>query len=143
MIKFEGVIAQVDVASQRACHGSHGHRILLPSNAARKELIGLLGLPIYVSGCEGRLNVGKITEAEIRGNEIVARGTLDDEVPLTEHAAFAYEIKEVHIEDYSADVWRIASFRFSGMRLLPQSKCAYSLTGFRAAPITFLTSAAD
>lgn len=79
-VDFRGVLTVVDVASQRAPHGSHGARVLLTRAAAEKALPSLIGMALDYSpsfeGHDARRKVGVITRADIVGRNVEVGGYL-------------------------------------------------------------------
>lgn len=79
-VDFQGVLTMVDVASQRAPHGSSGHRVVLTRGAAEEGLPTLIGMALdYEPSFEGhdaRRKVGVITSAEIVERNVEIGGYL-------------------------------------------------------------------
>lgn len=77
---FRGVLTLVDVASDRAPAGAHGHRVMLTKRAAERAIPSLLGMALDYSPRfdmhDTRRKIGVITRAEIVGREIVVGGFL-------------------------------------------------------------------
>lgn len=68
-VPFRGVLAPVDVPSDRPPEGANGHRVVLSRAAAERALASLLGMALdylpALSGHDQRRKVGIITEAEV------------------------------------------------------------------------------
>lgn len=68
-VPFRGVLAPVDVPSDRPPEGANGHRVVLSRAAAERALASLLGMALdylpALSGHDERRKVGLITEANI------------------------------------------------------------------------------
>lgn len=75
-VPFRGVLAPVDVPSDRAPEGARGHRVVLSRQAAERALPSLLGMALdYVPALDGhdaRRKVGIITEADVAAVSLVA-----------------------------------------------------------------------
>jgi hypothetical protein len=76
-LPFRGVLAPVDVPSDRAPEGARGHRVALSREAAERALPSLLGMALdylpALDGHDARRKVGIITEAEIADPSFVVR----------------------------------------------------------------------
>ncbi len=79
-VEFRGVLAVVDVPSQRAPSGSRGRRVLLTKAAAERALPSLLGMALDYAPSLDRHDVqrkvGVITRAEIVGRNLEVSGYL-------------------------------------------------------------------
>lgn len=68
-VPFRGVLAPVDLPSDRPPEGANGHRVVLTRAAAERALPSLLGMALdylpALSGHDERRKVGIITEAEV------------------------------------------------------------------------------
>lgn len=77
---FRGVLTLVDVPSERAPHGSNGHRVVLPRKVAEGALASLIGMALdYAPTFErhdARRKVGVITKAEVVGRNLEVGGYL-------------------------------------------------------------------
>lgn len=140
-----GVVVLLDRPSDQAPHGSDGHRIMVPSQAARKSVKSLVGQGLnYESDLEGhapRRKVGVITAAEIVGKEIRIRGVIwKKDFPEAERLLKAHrgelgmsmELAHVTVEDTDADVWVLQDFQFTGATILKKDAAAYHLTSLAA-----------
>lgn len=68
-LPFRGVLAPVDLPSDRAPEGARGHRVALSREAAERALPSLLGMALdylpALDGHDARRKVGIITEADV------------------------------------------------------------------------------
>jgi len=144
-VPFEGILATVNAPSDRAPSGARGHRVLLTGEAAEQALPSLLGMAVDYrpdwDGHDNRRKIGILTEATIRGNNLLVRGYLyardfpDVAKAIQAHAPTAlgmsYEIADAKVEDMSAQIWRLTKVTFTGAAILLRDKAAYSSTRFR------------
>lgn len=76
-VPFRGVLAPVDLPSDRPPEGANGHRVVLSRAAAEAALPSLLGMALdylpALSGHDERRKVGIITEAEVMEASSVGR----------------------------------------------------------------------
>ena len=146
-VAFEGVLTVVDAASDRAPSGARGHRVLLTRTAAEQALPSLLGMAVdYRPGWDGhdaRRKIGLLTEAELKGANLVVRGYLyKRDFPEVAEAIAAkseqelgvsYEIADAKVEDMREEVWKLIRVTFTGAAILLREKAAYRATSFRMA----------
>ncbi len=144
---FEGVLAIVNEASDRAPAGARGHRVLLTREATEKALPSLLGMAVdYRPGWDGhdaRRKIGLLTKAEVIGLRLVVRGYLyardfpevaraiEAQSPQT--MGMSYELADARVEDMRAEVWKLTRVTFTGAAVLLREKAAYRGTSFRMA----------
>ena len=143
-VRFKGVLARVDEASDRAPSGARGHRVMLTKKAAEEALHSLIGMGVGLTsamdGHDARRKVGVITEAEVAGKEIVVRGHLfarDFPEVLSEikkespRLGMSYELTDAHVEDIHAAVWKLTQVTFTGAAVLLRHKAAYANTSLQ------------
>jgi hypothetical protein len=79
-VDFRGVLTVVDVPSQKAPHGSKGHRVVLTRAAAEEALPSLLGMALDYAPSfdrhDARRKVGVITSADVVGRNLEVGGYL-------------------------------------------------------------------
>jgi hypothetical protein len=77
---FRGVLAVVDVASDKSPSGARGHRVLLTRRAAEAAIPSLMGMGLDYSPAldrhDARRKIGVITRADIVGRSIEVGGFL-------------------------------------------------------------------
>ena len=144
---FEGVLTMVNAASDKAPAGARGHRVMLTRAAAEAALPSLLGMAVdYRPGWDGhdtRRKIGLLTEANLRGSQLVVRGYLyardfpEVAGEIQAHAAQAlgmsYELADARVEDMRSEVWKLTRVTFTGAAVLLREKAAYRATSFRMA----------
>jgi hypothetical protein len=147
-VPFEGVLTLVDVPSDKAPSGSRGHRVVLTRAAAESALPSLLGMAVDFrpgwDGHDARSKCGILTEADIRGQQLVVGGYLycrdfpEIEEKLRNLPAgtmgMSYELADAHVEDMRASVWKLKRVTFTGAAILLREKAAYRNTAFRLKP---------
>ncbi|MGA7652312.1 MAG: hypothetical protein WBW68_07625 [Terracidiphilus sp.] len=152
---FEGVLTQVNAASDKAPAGARGHRVLLTRAAAEQALPSLLGMAVdYRPGWDGhdaKRKIGVLTEADLNGNRLVVRGYLyardfpEAAREIEAHAPAAlgmsYELADCRIEDMRAEVWKLTRVTFTGAAILLRDKAAYRGTSFALKKSSFQPSA--
>ncbi|MGH9607279.1 MAG: hypothetical protein ACRD3N_16450 [Terracidiphilus sp.] len=149
-VPFEGVLTVVNAASDRAPAGARGHRVMLTLEAAEKALPSLLGMAVdYRPGWDGhdaRRKIGLLTEADLKGRQLVVRGYLYardfPEVAAAIKASatadpgamgMSYELADARVDDMRAEVWKLTRVTFTGAAILLREKAAYRATSFRMA----------
>jgi hypothetical protein len=146
-VPFEGVLTVVNTASDKAPTGARGHRVMLTREAVENALPSLLGMAVdYRPGWDGhdaRCKIGILTEAELKGKQLVVKGYLyardfpDAARQIEAHApdalGMSYEIADARVEDMRADVWKLTRVTFTGAAILLREKAAYRETCFRMA----------
>src|ERR1035441_4992558 len=146
-VDFEGVLTQVDAASDRAPAGARGHRVMLTREAAERALPSLLGMAVdYRPGWDGhdaRRKIGLLTEADLIGQRLVVSGYLyARDFPEVAEAILAhspeamgmsYELADASVEDMRAEIWKLTHVTFTGAANLLREKPAYRVTSFRMA----------
>ena len=144
-VAFEGVLTLVDVASDKAPSGARGRRVILTRAAAEKALPSLLGMAVDYTpnwdGHDARMKCGLITEADIRGNEIVIAGFIyGRDFPEVQQVmakadggtmGMSYELADAHVADMRASVCVLTKATFTGAAILQREKAAYRNTSFR------------
>jgi hypothetical protein len=144
-VVFDGVLTLVDVASDRAPSGARGRRVILTRAAATAALPSLLGMAVDYTpnwdGHDARTKCGLITEADIRGNQIVIAGFIyGRDFPEVQQAmakedartmGMSYELADAHVADMRASVWTLTKATFTGAAILQREKAAYRGTSFR------------
>lgn len=140
--KFDGVLALVDVASDKAPSGARGHRVVLTREAAEMALPSLMGMAIdYKAGWDGhdvRQKVGIITGAGVEGHELKVSGYLfsrdfpEIEKKIRENdLGMSYELQDAHVLDMRSTIWKITQATFTGAAILLRDKAAYRSTSMR------------
>jgi len=146
-VDFEGVLTVVNTPSDKAPAGARGHRVILTREAAEKALPSLLGMAVdYRPGWDGhdaKRKIGLITEANVVGKQLVARGYLYardfPEVAAAiatkarDSMGMSYELADARVEDIRADIWKLTRVTFTGAAILLREKAAYRDTSFRMA----------
>ena len=137
---FAGVLAFVDVPSDKAPSGAHGHRVILTKRAARASMSSLVGMGLNykpeLNGHDRRQKVGVITRAKLVGNAIHVWGYVYvsdfPELAVLDSAGLgmSYELLDAHVVDMRQPVWTISSATFSGAALLEAARAAYTQTTF-------------
>jgi len=144
-VPFEGVLAMVNAASDRAPAGARGHRVLLTRDAAEKALPSLVGMAVdYRPGWDGhdaRRKIGLLTEADVIGSQLMVRGYLYArdfpdvaraiEAQSPEAMGMSYELADARVEDMRSEIWRLVRVTFTGAAVLLREKAAYRGTSFR------------
>jgi hypothetical protein len=144
-VGFEGILTLVNEASDKPPAGARGHRVVLTRDAAERALPSLLGMAVdYKPGWDGhdtRCKIGVLTEANLRGQRLMARGYLyardfpDVAKAIRAHApealGMSYEVAEAKVEDLKAEVWKLTRVTFTGAAILLRDKAAYRSTSFR------------
>jgi hypothetical protein len=136
---FEGILARLDLPSDRAPGGARGHRILVPVAVAVEALPSLLGMPVGFGSCWGihnyRQRCGVINEAEIVCDELQVRGHLwckdfPEIAPMMAKGklGMSFELDDAHIKDMREPIWEITKLTFRGAAILFAEKAAYKTT---------------
>lgn len=145
---FEGVLTLIDTPSDRAPHGSRGHRVVLSKQAAENALPSLLGMAVDFrpgwDGHDARSKCGILTHADISGQRLIVGGYLyardfpEVEAKLRNLSAgsmgMSYELADAHVEDMRAPIWKLNRVTFTGAAILLREKAAYRKTSFRLKP---------
>lgn len=139
---FLGILAVLDVPSDKSPSGARGHRVVITRAAAQNALDSLVGMAVNL-GAGGhhnfRTKAGVIECATIEGNEIWVSGYLwkrdlpkviDTIAASASDWGMSYEIADAYIEDMHAEVWTIRKATFTGASILPRAAAAYGLTDF-------------
>src|ERR1039458_10193077 len=152
-LPFEGTLLLTDEASQKAPHGSEGHRIYVSKQAAVKNLSDIVGMavnyqPETLAAHATRHKVGVITKAWIEGNKVMVSGFIWDrdfpeagQLKGRNDLGMSMELADVYVDDEDADVWNLTKFRFTGATILKKDAAAYSKTSLAAQGITSGTKA--
>ncbi len=149
---FRGVLTLVDVPSDRAPAGAHGHRVVLTRSAAETALPSLLGMALDFAPSldrhDARRKVGVITSADLNGKKLelsgylyakdfpeIVRAIADSSLraerePCEEGGSDAalgmsYEIADARVADTRARVWTLTRVTFTGAAILRRDKAAY------------------
>jgi hypothetical protein len=144
-VPFEGILAKVDVPSDRPPSGSRGHRVLLTRQAAENALPTLLGMAIdYRPGWDGhdaRRKIGILTDVNLIGRKLHVQGFIYardfPEVTasiLSQHhdaMGMSYEVSDAKVEDVRSDIWKLTRVTFTGAAILLRGKAAYADTSFK------------
>lgn len=144
-LPFTGTLLLVDEASQKAPHGSEGHRIFVSKKAAMKALEDIVGMginyqPGNLEAHATRHKVGVVTKAWMEGNEVKVSGFIwdrdfpeaDKELKGRNDLGMSMELSDVYVDDEDSDVWNLTKFRFTGATILKKDAAAYSKTSLAA-----------
>ena len=140
---FAGIVVITDKPSNDPPHGSEGHRILVPKDAAKKYLHTLVGQGINyrpdLSGHAAQRKVGTITHAWLDGDTVKVKGVIwKKDFPEAERdlkgqrLGMSMEMAKVRVEDINADIWKLTDFTFTGATILHNQKAAYHRTALAA-----------
>lgn len=142
---FKGCMLLVDEPSQKAPHGSQGHRILVSKKAAKENLQGIIGMAVnYDRDTLGehatRSKVGVVTKAWIDDNKVMVSGFIwYHDFPEAEKAlkgrtdlGMSMELADVYVDDENESIWNLTKFNFTGATILKKAAAAYSKTTLAA-----------
>lgn len=138
-MKFRGVLVRLDEPSTKAPNGASGHKILVPSDVARRRLKTLIGMGLnYASGLDKhdqRRKVGVIKKAWIDGRDLKVEAVIwKHDFPEAKKdlkqpgLGMSMEIGQVHVQDEKATVWNLQDFYFLGATILKKDAAAYYRT---------------
>lgn len=138
-MKFKGVLVRLDEPSTKAPNGADGHRILVPTEVAKRRLQTLIGMGLnYTPSLDAhaqRRKVGVITRAWIEGKNLNVEGTVwKHDFPEAEKdlkqagLGMSMEIGSVQVDDQKEQVWKLTDFYFLGATILWQKSAAYNRT---------------
>jgi len=138
-MRFRGVLVRLDEASNKPPNGSEGHKILVPSEVAKKRLGTLIGMGLNYSpsldGHAQKRKVGVIEKAWIDGKDLWVSGNVwkhdfpEAEQDLKQRGlGMSMEIGQVHVEDVEARIWKLTDFYFLGGTILWKDAAAYHQT---------------
>jgi hypothetical protein len=133
---FEGVLTLVDVASDKAPYGSHGHRIILTREAVINALPSLLGMAISWKDHDRLAKCGIITETWIEENRVIVSGYIfkrdfPEIAEETESLGMSFELAQAHVEDMHASVYTLTKVEFTGASVSLLKDVAYKNTSFK------------
>lgn len=139
IMRFQGVLLRLNEPSTKAPNGSDGHRILVTSSTAKKNLHTLIGMGLnYAPSLKEhaqRRKVGVITGAQIKGNELwVTADIWKHDFPEAERdlkrpgLGMSMEINQVDVKDKGAPIWELSDFCFLGATILEKNAAAYNKT---------------
>jgi hypothetical protein len=142
---FKGTLLLVDEPSQKAPHGSQGHRIFVSKKAAKDNLQGIIGMAVnYDRDTLGehatRSKVGVVTKAWIEDNKVMVSGFIwYHDFPEAERAlkgrsdlGMSMELADVYVDDENESIWNLTKFNFTGATILKKDAAAYSKTTLAA-----------
>lgn len=145
-LPFSGVLTFLDKPSDNAPQGSGGRKVILTKAAAEAALPTLLGMAVdhtpKLDGHAVKAKIGIIDDAEIVGDQVNIKGFLyaaDFPKEIAQIKAdvsklgFSWELKDIHVDDLTADPWVINACVFTGAALLQKQKAAYTSTSLAAA----------
>jgi len=135
-MKLKGILVNLDSPSTKAPNGSDGHRILVPTDTAKRRLSSLVGMGLnYAPTLDGhaqKRKVGVITKAWIDGKNLWVEANIwkhdfpEAETDLkNKDLGMSMEIGDVHVEDPNATIWTLTDFYFLGATVLLRDKAAY------------------
>ncbi len=138
-MKFTGVLVLLDQPSTKAPNGAEGHRILVPSDVAKRRINTLIGMGLNYSPSldahAQRRKVGTIQKAWIDGNKLCVDAIIwKHDFPEAEKdlkqpgLGMSMEIGDVQVEDQKADIWKLSDFYFLGATVLWKKSAAYHKT---------------
>jgi len=138
-MKFKGVLVRLDEPSTKPPGGARGHRILLPTDVAKRRLGTLKGMGLNYSPDldthAQRRKVGVIDKAWIDGKDLRVEGHIwKHDFPEAEKdlkqpgLGMSMELGQVMVEDPDADIWTLADFNFLGATILWRDAAAYYRT---------------
>lgn len=139
---FRGVLATVDVPSDKPPSGARGHRVTLTTAAVEDALPSLVGMGLDYTLCfdghDARRKIGVITEAALVRLATVVVVQISgflyakdfpeviEEIRKNGDAlGMSYEIADARVRSLAASVWTIDDFCFTGAALLAKNKAAY------------------
>lgn len=135
-MRLRGILVKLDQPSTKPPNGSQGHRILVPTEVARRRLGTLKGMGInYAPDLDGhaqRRKVGVINRAWIDGKDLRVEGHIwKHDFPEAEKdlkqpdLGMSMELGDVKVDNPHADVWRLDDFQFLGATILWRDSAAY------------------
>lgn len=138
-LRFRGVLVRLDEASTKPPNGAQGHRILVPTEVAKRRLKTLIGMGLnYAPDLDAhaqRRKVGVINKAWIDGKELRVEGHVwkhdfpeavkDLKQP---DLGMSMELGDVQVDNPNADVWKLDDFQFLGATILWRDSAAYNRT---------------
>jgi len=152
---FKGILLFLDQPSQQPPHGSEGHQIEVPKEAAEHALKSLVGMGInYKPDLEGhdpKKKIGVISKAWIEGNKVEVEGIIwPKDFPEAVRAlranrgdlGMSMELGNVYVTDQDADVWVLEKFHFTGATVLKKESAAYQHTSLAASAVSRVAHAA-
>lgn len=144
-LPFQGTLLITDEPSQKAPHGSEGHRIYVSKKAAMNSLSDIVGMGInYQPGDldshATRHKVGVVTKGWMEGNQVKVAGFIwdrdfpeaDKELKGRNDLGMSMELSDVYVDDENSNVWNLTKFRFTGATILKKDAAAYSKTSLAA-----------
>lgn len=143
---FRGTLLILDAPSDKPPHGSEGHRILVPAEAAQRKINTLINQGLNyapdLAQHAPRRKVGVITKAWIDGNQLKIAGTIwKKDFPEAEQdlrqggLGMSMELANVYVRDRDEPVWYLEDFDFTGATALKRNAAAYSKTALAAAAV--------
>ena len=138
-MNFRGCLLLLDEPSTKPPNGAEGHKILVPSDVAKRRLNTLVGMGLNyapdLAAHAQRRKVGTITKAYIKGNEVWVDGIVwkkdfpEAEKDLKQKGlGMSMELGDVDVQDQDAKVWTLKDFCFLGATILWKRSAAYSQT---------------
>lgn len=135
-MKFEGVLVRLDEPSTKPPNGARGHKILIPTTLAKKQLHTLIGMGVnYSDGLTSHApthKVGVIEKAWIEGKNLYISGIIwkkdFPEAPedlSKANLGMSFEASDIQVEDEKADIWVISKLCFTGATILYKASAAY------------------
>jgi hypothetical protein len=149
-MNFHGILFNTNKASQKACSGSRGHRVLLEECVIANALMQLIDKPIWMAekniykysenlSCHSAHTtkdsdiIGYIKHTEIIGDKFCIHGSIvvSDASRLVKLQAsqeilgLSYDANECLIDDLNEEIWRVHDATFIGVNVLPQNTTAY------------------
>lgn len=138
-MQVKGILVRLDEPSTKAPNGSQGHKILLPTDVAKRRLGTLIGMGLnYAPSLEThaqRRKVGVIQKAYIQGKDLWVEGVVwKHDFPEAKrdlkqpNLGMSMELGDVSVKDEKADIWTLADLCFMGGTILYRDAAAYSKT---------------
>lgn len=141
---FSGVLVTLDAPSDQPPHGSDGHLIQMPKEAAARRLRSLIGMGVNyapeLTDHAPRKKVGVITSAWLEGNAVRVKGHIWKhdfpeavvDIKGKNGLGMSMELGEVRVRDTDEDVWILDDFQFTGATILKSGRAAYWQTSLAA-----------
>ena len=139
---FEGCLTLVDVPSDNAIGGSHGHRVFLSRSGAISALPSLIGMGVCFSdgwaGQDERQKCGVITAARLDRDRLMVEGHIFGyDFPeiinrrQTRDLGMSFELADgSSVANKKEPIWRLTHFTFIGAAILLRRKAAFKRTSF-------------
>lgn len=139
VLKFSGLLTLVDVPSDCPPAGGRGHCVILTRDAVIDALPQLVGMEINCHLSWGKHlqpcppgGFARIDKVKLVDHELLVSGIITDEsIQLPAGLGMSYELRDCHVPDTLARIWRLTKVTFSGAAVLLADKAAYQRTWFK------------